>query len=264
MNNLKFSIIGAGNMGSAIAEGFLKTGAIKPANIWITDLRVEALDHFKAKGVNTGSNNKEAVAFADVLIIAVKPYLVKTILDEIKPQIAHSRQILISIAAGISISDIEATTGKLPIFRAIPNTAIAIQESMTCIADANANQEQKDLVMSVFNLLGKAALIPEDMMNAATVIGSCETAYILRFIRATVEGGVEIGFKPDLAQLIVSQTVLGAAKLLLTTNSHPEVEIDKVCTPKGITIVGLNEMEHAGFSSSVMKGIEAAYSVFKK
>jgi pyrroline-5-carboxylate reductase len=152
----------------------------------------------------------------------------------------------------------------MPIFRAIPNTAIAIQESMTCIAEANSTKQQQDTVLSIFEKLGKAAYIPEDLMNAATVIGSCETAYAMRFIRASIEGGVEIGFRPDLAQLIVSQTVLGAAKLLMDTTKHPEQEIDRVTTPKGITIAGLNEMEHNGFSSSIIKGIIAANNKFSK
>jgi pyrroline-5-carboxylate reductase len=263
MKNLKFAIIGAGNMGGSIAEGFLKTGIIQAGNIWITDQRDEPIAHFKSKGVQAGSDNQAAVAFADVVIIAVKPYLVKTVLDNIKSKLQASRQILISIAAGVTITDIESTTGKMPIFRAIPNTAIAIQESMTCIAEANSTKEQQDKVFAIFEQLGKAAFIPEDLMNAATVIGSCETAYALRFIRASVEGGVEIGFRADLAQLIVSQTALGAAKLLLTNNTHPEAEIDKVCTPKGITIAGLNEMEHNGFSSSIIKGIIAANNKFK-
>jgi pyrroline-5-carboxylate reductase len=264
MNTLKFAIIGAGNMGSAIAEGFLKTGSIKAENIFITDQRAEPLDYFRTKGTRASQNNQEAVAFADVIILAVKPFLVKTVLDEIKGKLDQKHHILISIAAGITIRDIQESTGKLPLFRAIPNTAIAIQESMTCIAEANSTKEQQDKVLEIFDQLGKAIFIQEDLMNAATVIGSCETAFVMRFIRASVEGGVEIGFKPDVAQMIVAQTTLGAAKLLLATGNHPEQEIDKVTTPKGITIAGLNEMEHNQFSSSIMKGIMAAYHKVSK
>jgi pyrroline-5-carboxylate reductase len=264
MNNTKFAIIGAGNMGSAIAEGFLKTGTMNAGNIFITDQRAEPLEYFRSKGVHASHSNPEAVAFADVVIIAVKPFLVKTVLDDIKPALDPSRQVLISIAAGVSIKDIEGTTGKMPVFRVIPNTAIAIQESMTCIAEANSTEEQKELVLHIFNQLGKAIFIQEDMMNAATVIGSCGTAFVMRFIRATIQGGVEIGFKPEVAQQIISQTALGAAKLLLTTGNHPEAEVDKVTTPKGTTIVGLNEMEQHGFSSSVIRGIIAAYHKVSK
>jgi len=264
MKNLKFAIIGAGNMGSAIAQGFLKTGIIKAENISITDQRTQALETFKAKGVGTGTDNRKAIASADVIILAVKPYIIKSVLDEIKQSLTPGKQILVSIAAGIKIGTIEEVTGKMPIFRLMPNTAIAIQESMTCIADANASKEQSEQVMEIFNLLGKTVFMPEDLMDAATALGSCGTAYALRYIRASIEGAVEMGFTPAMAQTIVSQTMLGAAKLLLTTGNHPEQEIDRVTTPKGSTIVGLNEMEHHGFSSSIIKGLIASFHKVKQ
>jgi pyrroline-5-carboxylate reductase len=264
MKNLKFAIIGAGNMGSAITEGFLKTGIIKAENIYITDCRTQALDYFKAKGLHVGPENNMATAFADIIILAIKPYQIKSVLEEIKPNLTSSHKMLISIAAGASIKDIEAVTGKIPIFRTMPNTAISIQESMTCIAEANSTKEQQNKVLEIFNLLGKTVMIPEDLINAATVLGSCGTAYALRFIRASIQGGIEIGFHSEMAQLIVSQTVLGAAKLILDNGHHPEQEIDRVTTPQGITITGLNEMEHQGFSSAIIKGLITAYNKIKK
>lgn len=261
MNQMKFAIIGTGNMGSAIVDGFLKTGLIPAKNIFVTDQRPQPLEYFKAKGVGTSTNNSEAVEFADVIIIAVKPHFVKTVLTEIKPKLSVNRQILISIAGGITISDIEEVTGKMPIFRVIPNTAIAIQESMTCIADAYTSKPQQDLVLSIFDQLGKTVFIAEDMMMAATVLGSCGTAYALRYLRASMEGGIEMGFTAELAKTIASQTALGAAKILLQSGNHPEAEIDKVTTPKGITIAGLNEMEHNGFTSSIIKGLLKAFDV---
>ena len=264
MKNLKFAIIGAGNMGSAIAEGFLKTGSIEAGNIYITDQRSEPLAYFKSKGLQTGSDNGKAVSWADIVILAVKPYIVKPLLDEIKTSLNPSRQMIISIAAGIPIKNIEELTGKMPIFRAIPNTAIAIQESMTFVTEANSTKEQQTLVLNIFNQLGVSLFIPEDQMNAATAVGSCGTAFVMRYIRASVEGGVQIGFKPEVAQQIVAQTMLGAAKMLLQSGNHPEAEIDKVTTPNGMTIMGLNEMEHNGFSSSVIKGILAAYNKVSK
>ena len=264
MKNLKFTIIGAGNMGSAIAEGFLKTGAIPAGNIHITDQRPEPLAYFTSKGLQASSDNGKAVSWANIVIIAVKPYIVKPLLEEIKPYLNPSRQMLISIAAGIPIKSIEEVTGKMPIFRAIPNTAIAIQESMTFVTEANSNKEQQNTVLGIFNQLGISMFIPEDQMNAATAVGSCGTAFVMRFIRASVEGGVQIGFKPEVAQQIVAQTMLGAAKMLLQSGNHPEAEIDKVTTPNGMTIMGLNEMEHSGFSSSVIKGILAAYNKVAK
>ncbi len=263
MEQQKFAILGAGNMGSAIAEGFLKTSRINPENIYITDIRPDPLHYFKNKGLSTGKDNCQAVEFGNIIIIAVKPYLVKSVLDEIKPKLQSGNHILISIAAGISIAEIQTVTGKLPLFRIIPNTAISIQESMTCITSANASEEQKELVLSIFSLLGKSVFLPEEMIDSATALGSCGTGYALRYIRAMIEGGVEIGFTPAVAQLITTQTVLGAAKLLISGTGHPEAEIDKVTTPKGSTIAGLNEMEHNGFSSSIIKGLLASYNKIK-
>jgi pyrroline-5-carboxylate reductase len=148
---------------------------------------------------------------------------------------------------------------KVAVVRAMPNTAIAIQESMTCICARNINEDQQQYVSDLFMQLGKVVTIEEKLMDAATVLGACGIAYALRFIRANIQGGIEIGFDSATATLIASQTVKGAAELLIQTGRHPEQEIDKVTTPKGCTIAGLNEMEHQGFSSSLIKGISASY-----
>jgi pyrroline-5-carboxylate reductase len=141
----------------------------------------------------------------------------------------------------------------------MPNTAIAIQESMTCLCSAHLTSDQSKYIEDLFNQLGKAVNIEEKLMDAATVLGACGIAYALRFIRANIQGGIEIGFDAKTATLIAAQTVKGAAQLLIQTGRHPEQEIDKVTTPKGCTIAGLNEMEHQGFSSSLIKGITASY-----
>jgi pyrroline-5-carboxylate reductase len=141
----------------------------------------------------------------------------------------------------------------------MPNTAIAIRESMTCICAHQAIDSQIKFVSELFNQLGKSVFIEEKLMDAATVLGACGTAYAMRYIRANIQGGIEIGFSASTASLIAAQTVKGAAELLLQRNTHPEQEIDKVTTPKGCTIAGLNEMEHQGFSSSLIKGIVTSY-----
>lgn len=261
MKDLKLAIIGTGNIGSSIAEGILKTGQIKPENIMVTDQRNEPLEYFKTKGLKTSSSNLEAIEFADAIILSVKPHFVRSVLTEINPYLQTDRHIIISIAAGINIFDIESIIGKIPIFRVMPNIAIAIQESMTCIAESHTSKEQQKMVISLFSLLGKAVMIPEDLIMASTVLGSSGTAFALRFIRANMEGGIEMGFTPELAGIIAAQAALGAAKMILMNGTHPEVEIDKVTTPKGITIAGLNEMEQNGFSSSIMKGIMKAFEV---
>jgi pyrroline-5-carboxylate reductase len=264
MSKKNISIIGGGNMGIAIAEGLTKSGLYKPAEIIISDIRQKQLGGLKEKGVQVTSDNVEAVKQASLILLAVKPYQVKSVLEQVHAAIKPAEQLLLSIAAGVTCAQIEELVGKMPIFRIIPNTAISIQESMTCISVAHVSPEQEELVLNIFNKLGKAVVIGEELMNAATVIGSCGTAFALRYMRASMQGGIEIGFNSELAQLISAQTVLGAAKLIIESGRHPEQEIDKVTTPQGLTIVGLNEMEHQGFSSALIKGVMASFGKLKK
>ncbi|HEX8461308.1 MAG TPA: pyrroline-5-carboxylate reductase [Segetibacter sp.] len=256
----KIAIIGGGNLGTAIAEGLIGSGFIAANNLIITRRNIAALQFLKDKGANVTSDNFEATKFADVIIIAVKPFQIQEVLLGIKAGLDESRHVLVSVVTGIYIKDIFSIIEKqMPVFRAMPNTAIAIAESMTCICNQNANAEDVSFVEAAFMQLGKAVTIEEKLMDAATVLGACGTAYAMRYIRANIQGGIEIGFSAAVATLIAAQTVKGAAQLLLTNNSHPEQEIDKVTTPKGCTIAGLNEMEHQGFSSSLIKGLIASY-----
>ena len=256
----KIAIIGGGNLGTAIAEGLISSGFIAPENIIITKRNLQTLQSLKDKGANVSSDNKEAVRFGEVIIVAVKPFQIQEVLLGIKKELDARRHILVSVVTGIYINDICSIIDKhLPVFRAMPNTAIAIGESMTCICNQHANPEQIKFVEKTFDQLGKTITIDEKLMDAATVLGACGTAYAMRYIRANIQGGIEIGFSAAVASLIAAQTVKGAADLLLRHNSHPEQEIDKVTTPKGCTIAGLNEMEHQGFSSSLIKGLIASY-----
>ncbi len=256
----KIAIIGGGNLGTAIAEGLINSGFILPQNLTVTKRNIETLQHLEEKGVRVINNNLEAVRNSNWIILAVKPFQVKEVLAQIKPELDCERHCIVSVVTGIWVKDIEEIIGtSFPIFRAMPNTAIAIQESMTCICAVNASLEQVTFVHEVFNQLGKSVFIEEKLMDAATVLGACGTAYAMRYIRANIQGGIEIGFSAKVASLIAAQTVKGAAELLLQKNTHPEQEIDKVTTPKGCTIAGLNEMEHQGFSSSLIKGIITSY-----
>jgi pyrroline-5-carboxylate reductase len=163
------------------------------------------------------------------------------------------------------IEQLQQAIGKpVPVIRAMPNTAIAIQQSMTCLSHAGTTKAQLDYIQELFGQLGKTVLIDEKLMDAATVLGACGTAYAMRYIRANIQGGIEIGFDATTASLIAAQTIKGAAELLLEKGTHPEQEIDKVTTPKGCTIAGLNEMEHQGFSSSLIRGLVASYNKIKK
>jgi pyrroline-5-carboxylate reductase len=197
---------------------------------------------------------------AGMVILALKPYNVRDVLRELGPFLVEGQHILISVVTGVWMEELQQAAGKpLPLFRAMPNTAIAIRESMTCLSHFHARPDQVIRVERLFNALGRTVTIDEKLMDAATVLGACGIAYALRFIRANIQGGIEIGFDAQTASLIAAQTVKGAAELLIQTGRHPEQEIDKVTTPKGCTIAGLNEMEHQGFSSSLIKGIVASY-----
>jgi pyrroline-5-carboxylate reductase len=211
-------------------------------------------------GISIGADNVAAIREAQLVIIAVKPYNMDAVLTELAPHIDPDRHILVSVVTGITLAHISGFLKPgVSIFRAMPNTAADVKESLTCIAHSRAKAAHIDAVHSAFKLVGPVIPIAEELMEAATVMGACGIAYVMRFIRAMVQGGIEIGFDAKTAGLIVQQTVKGAAELLITKGSHPESEIDKVTTPKGCTIAGLNEMEHNGFSSALIKGIVASY-----
>ena len=265
MSNKKIAIIGGGNLGKAIAQGLLKSGFSTPADLTVTKRHLASLSDLQSLGVQTISDNEAAIRGAEVIVVALKPYNVREVLSQVKAAFDPSRHILISVITGVSIDDLEEIAGAgMPVVRAMPNTAIAIQESMTCICHKNVSQQQEAYVTEMFNQLGVAVSIDEKLMEAATVLGACGIAYALRFIRASIQGGIEIGFDARTANLIAAQTVKGAAQLLIKENRHPEEEIDKVTTPKGCTIAGLNEMEHQGFSSSLIKGITVSYNKIAK
>lgn len=256
----KIAIIGGGNLGSAIAEGLLKSNFVPAGDIIVTRRNTALLSDLSAKGVVITSDNAEAARQAGTVILAVKPYNVRDILKELSPALSEDRHILVSVVTGVWMDELHQAAGKpVPLFRAMPNTAIAIQESMTCISHMHATSEQVNYIKALFDTVGTTVMIDEKLMDASTVLGACGIAYALRFIRANIQGGIEIGFDASTASLIAAQTVKGAAELLIRTGRHPEQEIDKVTTPKGCTIAGLNEMEHQGFSSSLIKGIVASY-----
>jgi len=260
----KIAIIGGGNLGTAIAEGLLKSKFSKPSDIIITKRNTTTLKAFKEKGVEVTDDNAAAVKKSEVIILAVKPFQVGEVLGGISKELSKGK-ILISVVTGVLINDMETIVKKnISYFRAMPNTAIAIQESMTCICSKDADGATAKYVNDLFSTVGKVVSIDEKLMEAATILAACGTAYAMRYIRANIQGGIEIGFDAATASLIAAQTVKGAAELLLQKGTHPEQEIDKVTTPKGCTIAGLNEMEHRGFSSSLIRGVVASYKKIAK
>lgn len=267
---MKITIIGAGNIGGAIARGLAKGNMLKASDITCTAQSEETLEKMRVSNPDfiLSHNNVEAVKNADLIILAVKPWRIEEVIDQIKGSIDYDKQIIVSVAAGITFDQLNAYLTKNTsfddclvtptIFRIMPNTAIEVLSSMTFVAARNASKEQSDLIIKIFNELGNAMLVEERLIGAGTALASSGIAFALRYIRAAIEGGVELGFYPKQAQEIVVHTVKGATDLLLANKSNPEMEIDKVTTPGGITIKGLNEMELSGFTSSVIRGLKAS------
>lgn len=250
------AILGGGNIGISIAKGLQNSNSFNPKNIYITRRRTELISEYKSSGFIVTSDNKEAVIKSDIIIIAVQPQQLNDLFAEIKNDLVAGKHIVISVVSGASIKAIKSHIKKnIDVVRAMPNTAIAIQESMTCLSAESKNNLSLKIAEQIFNLVGKTLIIDEELMIPATALAACGIAFFLRAIRAASQGGIEIGFHSEEALLMASQTAKGAAALLLQAESHPEKEVDKVTTPRGCTISGLNQMEHNGFSSALIKGI---------
>ena len=284
---MKIAIIGTGNMGGAIAKGLIKSGTCSPEEISCTAKSENTLN--KLRGYNpvlhVTHDNKEAVQGADIVILSVKPWLIGDVIEEIRPVIDLKHQLIVSVAAGISLRDLTLllvpdyeqyeteriiaraeerepvfpdTFAEPVLFRVVPNTAAEVLESVTFIASRGATGEQTESIRQLFSSIGYTMVVEEKLIPAGTSLASCGIAFAMRYIRAAMEGGVELGFRPQEAASIVEHTVMGAAKLLIESGMHPEAEIDKVTTAGGITIKGLNAMEREGFSNAVIEGLKAS------
>jgi pyrroline-5-carboxylate reductase len=265
MKGNNVSIIGCGNIGLSLLQGFIKDHAISAKDITVTRRNIEELAYLIEDGLNVTNDNIMAVNDSSLIIIAVKPYNIVNVLEEIRDHLDPARHILISITAGITIGQIQDVIKiPVPVFRVMPNISASVGKSVSCICHTDVNSQEIESVKSLFNIIGTTMTIDEELMQSATILGACGVAYVLRFITAMIQGGIQIGFDAKTASDIVNQTVKGAAELLIERHEHPEYEIDKVTTPKGCTIVGLNEMEHNGFSSSLIKGIVASFEKIEK
>lgn len=255
---MKVAIIGAGNMGGAIARGLAQGHYVRVQDITVTNPSMPKLEKLKAEfpAIQVSTDNHEA-ADADVVIVAVKPWKVEEVL---KPLRLRQPQVLVSVAAGMTFEDLaHFVDPEMPMFRIIPNTAISLRASMTLIACRNASEQQTLTMLDLFNEMGLAMLIEEKQLEAATSLTSCGIAYVLKYVQAAMQAGVEAGIRPKDAMKMVAQTVEGAARLLLENeDTHPALEIEKVTTPGGITIKGVNSLEHDGFTSAVIKAIKAS------
>ncbi|WP_299520099.1 pyrroline-5-carboxylate reductase [Winogradskyella sp.] len=255
---MKIAIIGTGNLGKSIAKGLITTNAI--TTLYLTKRNLSDIQEFEGyNNVSLTSDNIEAVKQSDILIFAVQPAHFENILKDIKPYL-NENHVLISTITGFTIPKIEAEVGAENfIIRAMPNTAIAVGKSMTCLCCNELGKKRIKVAEAIFNRLGHTLAIPESQMQAATVVCASGIAFWMRLIRATTQAAIQLGFDAKEAQELAMHTSEGAANLLITTGNHPEEEIDKVTTPMGCTIEGLNEMEHKGLSSSLIQGMVASF-----
>lgn len=256
---MKVAIIGAGNMGGAIAKGLAQGSIVSASEITVANPSQGKLDALKATypELKTTNDNKEAAQNADMVILAIKPWLVEDVLTELQ---LSKDQILVSVAAGVSFNQLNDYTGHegMTMFRLIPNTAISLLQSTTILASSNATPEQEQLMLDIFNEMGLAIMVSESKMAACTSLTSCGIAYVLKYIQAAMQAGIELGIYPKDASKMVAQSVKGAAELILQNNTHPSIEIDKVCTPGGLTIKGINQLDHDGFTSAIINAIKAS------
>ena len=264
---MKIAIIGAGNMGSAIARGLAKGNLVQPEDITVSNPSTGKLDALQAEipGLNVTTSNVKAMGEADIVFLAVKPRVLNNVLNEMP---LRNGLIVASVVAGRGINDIISylslicPQGNVPdtiFFRIVPNTAAAIGQSMTLVSSLAANPKQRQLMLDLLAPLGPAMWVPEEQLNAATALASCGTAYVMKYIQAATQAGIELGLKAQDARRMVTQCVMGAAALLQDNpDAHPATEIEKVCTPGGYTIRGINELEHSGFTSAIIKAIKAS------
>jgi len=255
---MKIAIIGTGNLGKSIAKGLITDNAI--TSLFLTKRNLDGIAEFEGyKNIVLTTDNQKAIKNSDIIILAVQPAHIEGILEDMSPYLTENH-VLISTVTGFLIPQIEAIIGTDKyIVRAMPNTAIAVGKSMTCLCANEQGQKRIQLAKAIFNRLGHSMSIPEAQMQAATVICASGVAFWMRLIRATTQAAIQLGFDAKEAQELAMFTSEGAANLLIVNGKHPEEEIDRVTTPQGCTITGLNEMEHKGLSSSLIQGMVASF-----
>ncbi len=257
---IKVSIIGAGNMGGAVARGLAKVA--DSYEVRVSNPSVAKLEAIKSEypDVITTTSNHECALGADVIILGIKPWKVREVIDELRPILASSdsKTILISLAAGIDLADLRSMAGEgVVIYKAIPNTAVSVGCGVTFVSREIPDEHTDEIVKDIFSRMGLTEIVEERMLDAGMAVASCGMAFMMRMLRAMTEGGVELGLYPATALRAAAATMRGAAELIEKNGQHPEQEVDKVTTPGGLTILGLNAMEEAGFTGSVIKGLRA-------
>jgi pyrroline-5-carboxylate reductase len=265
------AVLGAGNIGSALISGLLEAKALKPNQLLAADVSETQLAALAKKhNIRVLQDNREAAGQAGVIVLAVKPHQMGEVLGEIK-HVLRPNQLLISVAAGVSIEFIEAhlvtrkTRSKSPakagqpIIRAMPNIAMTVHASATALsANQAATQQHRQIAGQIFQSVGTVAWVTEDKLHAVTGLSGSGPAYVYLILEGLIAGGVNMGLPHEVARALAGQTLLGAAKLAQQTGEHPAVLRDRVTTPGGTTIAGLAELERHGVRAALIEAVEAA------
>ena len=254
---MRITIIGAGNIGGAVAIGLARCQAAP--EITVTARHATSLEKYVSYGIRTSTDNAAAVQGADVVCLAVKPWQMGEMLKDLRGSLDYDRQLLVSLAPGIKPEQFQewlTLDGTMPALAyVIPNTAAEIGESMSYIASVTASESQLAQLKDLFDGIGRSEIVPLEQLLSGTSLASCGIAYALRYLGAATEGGVRLGLDAAQAGEAVCQTVRGATELIRAKGSDPESEIRRVTTPNGLTLRGLNAMEEAGFSEAVIQGL---------
>jgi pyrroline-5-carboxylate reductase len=261
LTNTKIGFIGAGNMGEALISGLLNAKSSQAKNIICSDVRDQRLKALQEKfGIQTTKSNLDLVAQSDVVIYAIKPQIMSRVLHETAPALDINK-LVISIAAGVPLAAIESCLRKnLRLIRVMPNVACFVAEGASAIAaGAHARKEDVDLAMAIFNSVGRCIFLEENnLMDAVTGLSGSGPAYIFLIVDALCDAGVKVGLSREDAHVLATQTVLGAAKMLMQTNIHPGQLKDMVTSPGGTAIAGLHTLEKGGLRTTLINAVESA------
>ncbi len=252
-------IIGTGNMGSALINGAVKSfGEDKVVFFDTSEERRKMISN--EYGITACKDNVELVKWCDIVVLAVKPQVIFKVIEEIRPYFGKENKTVISIAPGITIAKLsEAFDNNAQIVRVMPNTPAMVGEGMSAVSFPDDFNGDRENTLKLFDSVGRAVVLPENLMNAAVVANGSSPAFVFVFMEALADGAVKFGIPRDKAYEMVAQTVLGSARLMLETKKHPGELKDAVCSPGGTTICGTAALEEFGLRNAVIKGCEAVY-----
>lgn len=255
----RIAVIGAGQMGEALIGGWLAGKAAATETLFATDASAERRDVMKRRfGIRTGSDNREAASWADVVVLAVKPQVLAAVVKDMAS--ALSGKLVLSIAAGVTIGRLAKLAPKRTrLVRVMPNTPVLVREGVSALSfGAGVTADDQQLARRLFEAVGRAVVVEERLMDAVTGLSGSGPAYAFLAIEALADGGVKMGLPRTVADLLAAQTILGAARMVLETGEHPAKLKDRVTSPGGTTIAGLHRLEQGGFRAALMAAVEAA------